>query len=258
VLLGIVLFFAFILSLRGRIVLALNEDGELYLAIKILFFTIRIAPAKSPKPIKIKDYTPKKHKKRLQKNYQAYLKKQEKKQQKKAEKQKKKEQKKAKSTKEKPPKRSVFDWLDIATSVLKVLFERFFKHLRIKVVRLRINVATGDAASTAILYGVVVQSVAYIVEMLNSITNLNNLKKADIAVNADYLSEKTSCDLKFVFSIRIWQIFSIVFGVAGRAIKKFFETSPDKKSVSGKPAQKKPKGHMQEKLSKAPSPNNAK
>ena len=231
VLLGITLFFAFILSIRGRVVIELDEDGEFYLAVKVLFLTIPIIPAKEPKPIRIKDYTPEKHKKRLRKNYQEYLKKQEKKQQKQVEKEKKKEQKKAESSKEKPPKRSISDWLDVATAVLKVLFERFFKHLRIKVARMRINVATGDAASTAILYGVVIQSVAYIVEILDSVTNLDGMKKADIAVNADYLSESTTFDLKFVFSIRIWQLFSIVFGVAGRAIKKLLDTSPDKKQA---------------------------
>lgn len=227
---GLALFFAFILSIRGRVVLELDGDGELYLAVKILFFTVRIAPPKEPKPINIKDYTPEKHKKRLRKNYQAYLKKQEKKKHKEAEKQKKKEQKKQEKSKEKPPKRSISDWLNIATSVLKVLFERFFKHLRIKVAKLRINVATGDAASTAILYGVVIQSVAYVIEILNSVTNLKGLEKADIAVNADYLSESTTFELKFVFSLRVWHLFSIIFGVAGRAIKRFLETSPDKKS----------------------------
>ena len=240
VLIGIILFFAFLLSIRGRVILEMDGEGELYLAVKILFFTIRIAPSKDPKPVKIKDYTPDKHKKRLRKNYQNYLKKQEKKKQKDAEKKAKKEKKKAEAEKEKQPKRSILDWLNLATSVLKVLFEKFFKHLRIKVAKLHINVATGDAASTAILYGVVIQSVAYIIEILNSVTNLNGLKKADIAVNADYLSESTSVEMKFVFSLRVWHLFSILFGVIGRAIKKFIETSPDKPSTPP-PQQSNPK-----------------
>ena len=102
--------------------------------------------------------------------------------------------------------------------------------MKIKVAKLRINVATGDAASTAILYGVVIQSVAYIIEILNSATNLKGLNKADIAVNADYLSESTSVEMKFIFSLRVWHLFSILFGVIGKAIKKFIETAPDKKA----------------------------
>ena len=230
VLLGIILFFALLLNIKGRVILEVDPEGELNLAVKVLLFTFRIAPAKDPKPIKIKDYTPEKHRKRLKKNYQNYLKKQEQKAQKAAEKAAKKEKKKSEKNAPKPPKRSILDWLDIAASVLKVLLKRFTKHLHIKVARLRINVATGDAASTAIMYGLVIQSVAYVIEILDSITNLDGLKKADIAVNADYLSESTTVDLKFVFSLRIRHIFSIIFGVVGRAIKKFLETSPDKQS----------------------------
>ena len=74
ILIGIALFFAFLLSIRGRVILEMDEEGELHLAVKVLFLTIRIAPAKAPKPINIKDYTPEKHKKRLRKNYEAYLK----------------------------------------------------------------------------------------------------------------------------------------------------------------------------------------
>lgn len=227
----IILFFAFLLSIRGRVILELDEEGEMHLAVKVLFFTIRILPAKEPKPVKIKDYTPENHKKRLRKKYQDYLKSQAKKEQKTAEKKAKKEKKKAEGKKKKQPKRSILDWLDIATSVLKVLFAKFFKHLRIKVAKLRINVATGDAASTAILYGIVVQAVAYIVEILSSATNVKGLEKADIAVNADYVSESTQAELKFVFSLRVWHLFSILFGVIGRAIKKFVETSPEKKDL---------------------------
>ena len=76
VLLGIILFFALLLNIKGRVILEVDPEGELYLAVKVLLFTFRIAPAKDPKPIKIKDYTPEKHRKRLRKNYQNYLKKQ--------------------------------------------------------------------------------------------------------------------------------------------------------------------------------------
>lgn len=245
VLLGILLFFAFLLSIRGRVILEM-KDGELHLAVKVLFLTFRIAPAKEPKPVKIKDFTPKKYKKRLRRDYREYLKKQEKKEQKEAAKKEKKERKKAEKQKDKPPKRSILDWVNLSASVLSVLFKKFFKHLRIKVARLHINVATGDAASTAILYGVIIQSVTYIIEILNSATNLKGLKKADISVNADYLSESTAVDMKFIFSLRVWHIFSILFGVLGRAIKKLIETSPDKSSSSGSPLQSPQSGEKKE------------
>jgi len=82
------------------------------------------------------------------------------------------------------------------------------------------------------LYGAVIQSVAYIIEILQRITNVDGLTKADISVEPDYLSESTSIDLCFVFSLRVWHVFNILFGTIGKAIKKFFETSPDKKKSS--------------------------
>ena len=121
--------------------------------------------------------------------------------------------------------------------MLGALFSKFAKRLHIKVARLKIKVATGDAASTAILYGAAVQSVAYIIEILGRITNVDGLKKAEISVEPDYLSEETSLDLCFIFSLRIRHVFGILFGTVGRAIKKFFETAPPKPEPNPKPKQ---------------------
>ena len=227
---GIVLAFLLLLSIKARVTLEFND--ELRLTVKILCFNIQVAPAKEKKPVKLKDYTFKKHQKRLRENYSNYLKKKKKKEEKKA----KKAQDKAKRAEKKkfdkendikqPPQRTVLDWVNIAGAVIGALFSKFSKRLHIKVARLKINVATGDAASTAILYGAMIQSVAYIIEVLRSVTNVDGLKKADISVSPDYLSEKTSVDLCFVFSLRVGHVFEILFGAIGKAIKKFFETSP--------------------------------
>ena len=226
--LGIVTAFILILSLKAKVILEFNDT--LHLSVKVLCFKIRIAPSKEKKPIKVKDYTFKKHQKRLAKNYEKYQKKQEKKEAKKAKKAEKKLQKKSQKQKNTPkqPKRSVLDWVNIAGAVIGALFGRFAKRLHIKVAKLNIKVATGDAASTAILYGAVIQSVAYIIEILRKITNVDGLKKASISVEPDYLSEETSFDLCFVFSLRLWHVFDILFGTIGKAIKKFFETAPQK------------------------------
>lgn len=234
ILIGILAFFALVLSLKANVII--DFDEELRVTLRILCFNIQIAPSKGKKPVKIKDYTFKNHQKRLRKNYSNYLKKQQKKEEKKKRKAEskaaKKEKKKAEKGQPKKPTRSVLDWIDIARAVIGALFSRFAKSLHIKVARLKIKVATGDAASTAILYGAVIQSVAYIIEILQRITNVDGLTKADISVDPDYLSESTSIDLCFVFSLRVWHVFNILFGTIGKAIKKFFETSPDKKKSS--------------------------
>lgn len=223
--LGIILALFLLLSIKARVVLEFND--ELTVSVKLLCFNIKIAPPKEKKPIKIKDYSFSKHQKRLKGNYEKYLKKQQKKDAKKLKKaEKKKESKKVK--KKKSPSRSPLDWVNIAGAVIGALFSRFAKRLHIRVARLNIKVATGDAASTAILYGAIIQSVAYIIEILQKITNIDKLKSSQISVEPDYLSEQTTVDLCFVFSLRAWHIFDILFGTIGKAIKKFFETAPPK------------------------------
>ena len=230
ILLGIVLFFAFLLSLKANVRLEFNE--ELILSIHVLGIKIKILPGKE-KPVNYKEYTYKKHLKRLENKRAAEIEKSKKKSQKKAAKKKKKDEKKEqKKSKSSAPKRSISDWINIAVGVLAVFFEKFSHHLHIKVARMHINVATGDAASTAIMYGAVIQSVAYVIELLRKVTNVDGLEKADISVNADYLSETTSLDLCFVFSLRVWHVFDIAFGSIGRAIKRFISTSPEGKLAS--------------------------
>ena len=232
ILLGIILFFAFLLSLKANV--RLEFQDELILSISVLGIKIKLVPGKN-KPVNYKDYTYKKHQKRIEKKRLADIEKAEKK--KKKSESKKKEQRKSETAEQKKarrsqPKRSVSDWIDIAISVLSVFFDKFSKRLHIKVARLKVNVATGDAASTAILYGAVIQSVAYLIEILDKVTNVDGLEKADIHVNADYLSEKTTLDLCFVFSLRAWHLFDILFGIIWRAIKKFVSTTPKSNTES--------------------------
>lgn len=235
ILLGIILFFAFLLSLKANVRLEFND--ELVLSVSVLGIKLKILPGKEPKPINYKDYTYEKHQKRLKEKQLAELKKAKKKKSKAEAKKKKNAAKKAETKEQKKarkaiPKRSISDWINIAVGVLAIFFEKFTRHFHIKVARLKVNVATGDAASTAIMYGATVQAVAYVIELLQRITNVDGLEKADISVNADYLSEKTSLDLCFVFSLRVWHLFDILFGIIGRAIKRFIATTPESNASS--------------------------
>ena len=262
VLLGIIAFFAFLLSLKANV--RLDFKDELILTISVLGIKFKILPGKE-KPVNTKDFSYDKHQKRLRQKYEAQLEKQKKKEKKKAEKKKKKaerknETKEQKKARKSAPKRSISDWINIAVGVLAIFFEKFTKHFHIKVARLKVNVATGDAASTAILYGAVIQSVAYLIEILSQVTNVDGLEKADIDVKADYLSEKTSLDLCFVFSLRVWHLFDILFGVIGRAIKRFLSTSPEKKAAEAAsvPPTGKRRGRKRKKRRKAkPAPHDS-
>ena len=104
--------------------------------------------------------------------------------------------------------------------VLKIFFKRFNRYLYIKAVKIKIKVASDDAAKTAIMYGVCAQSVAYILEILDNKTNIDYNKNAEVNVAVDYLAEKPSADIDIAFSLRVWHLLDILFRVAVAAVKK--------------------------------------
>ena len=103
--------------------------------------------------------------------------------------------------------------------------------MRITAARMRIKVATGDAATTAIAYGAVCQSVAYIVEILYNITNFRVKKSDDINVTADFAAIKSELDLKLIFRLRVWHVFAMLFAVLNGYIGKKLKNINKKESV---------------------------
>ena len=97
---------------------------------------------------------------------------------------------------------------------------RFAKHLRVRVARLHISVATGDAAKTAITYGMISQSASYIAALLDSTGTLRYPARSDVDIHADYLSEKTAADIEIGFSLCVWQLFDILIRTGITFIKQ--------------------------------------
>ncbi len=234
----ILLFFWLIGMLRANVTLA--YDGQVTVKIRVLFVSIPITPKKQKKPPNPNKYSPEKYRKMLEKA----AKKAEKKQQKsdrKAEKKKKKntdpdttlvkvgasKSGAAKGGKKKK-KKSVSDILGLVGQVLGALqglFKSFGKHLRIEAVRMKITVASEDAAKTALLYGAVCQSVAYLVEILSAITNFKAKHREKISVEADFLSEKSTADIHLVFRLRVWHVFAMLFAALFGFIRKKLQSS---------------------------------
>ncbi len=214
---GIVLFFAFIASLRAEVLIAYSDD--LALTVRILGIPIKILPKKKKK-IKLSPYSKKNRAK-----YEASLKeKAKKKAKKKSEKQKKKEAAKEKKKADKAagkvkPKKPIGDIINMIKDLVAVAVGRFAKHIRIRIARLHIGVATGDAASTAILYGTIAPAVACIAACLDSTSTLRHPAKSDVDIHADYLSEKMQVDVEIGFSICVWQLFDILFKTGFKLIK---------------------------------------
>lgn len=211
----ILLFFWLVGMLRANLILI--YDGQLVLSLRVLFLNIRLVPGKKKIPDPER-YTPEKYRKMLAKKAAKEQRKQAKAQKKLEKKKQTEAEKKASVPQKKPapkkPKKSVADILDLVWQILEMvkgLVRSFGKHFRIEAVRMKITVAGEDAAKTAIMYGMVCQGVAYLIEILSTITNFKAKHRENISVEADFLSEKSTADIHLIFRLRVWHLFAMVF-----------------------------------------------
>ena len=135
---------------------------------------------------------------------------------------KKEQKKKEKATKPKKSMAEILDLVQLVCRLVTAVIRRFFRHLRIDVARLKVKVATGDAATTAIAYGAATQAINVIFPLLEGIRTLSLPKDADLSVEADFLSDTPELDVMFSFSLRVWHLFSVAFSALGAFLKHQF------------------------------------
>ena len=207
---AILLFFVFLLSLKATITIAYTD--EVTLSVRVLFLKIKILPKKEKKGPhsmsrrKAERIRAKARKKAQKKREAAKAKAEAKKQKKEAAKEK--------------PKKSMSEILDTVSMVRGIAAEvirRFFKHLRIDVARVKIKVATGDAATTAVAYGAACTALNILLPVLAQVKNFSLPREKDFSVEPDFLGETPELDVKLSFSLRVWHLFSVALG----ALKKF-------------------------------------
>ena len=104
----------------------------------------------------------------------------------------------------------VTEAIKLISELLSKIVGRFFKYLRVKVARIRVVIATDDAAKTALQYGLAVQGVQYVVTLLENVSNFSVEKNGYISVDCDYCSEKPILDVDISFSIRVWQALALL------------------------------------------------
>ncbi|MBO5203068.1 MAG: hypothetical protein J6B72_00435 [Clostridia bacterium] len=230
----IILFFAFIGALKAKITVEYND--EVRLSVRVLCFKIKILPKKEKKsgPFSMSEKKAKKIKESLRKKA---LKKKLKKQKKKQEKQQKKELEKT-QPKKKKSLGEILDMIAMVKDIVAVVLKRFFGHLRIDLARLKINVAMGDAASTAIAYGAICDALVHLLPLLESVKGFDTPKAQDIDVRADYLAESLTADVKISFSLRVWHVFHVAFAALWVLIKHLFKAKAKKEQSGHKPTAK--------------------
>ena len=193
----------------------------------MLFVKIKILPAKKPK--KVGGMSERK----AGKIREAIRKKQEKKALAKKEKEAAKKEKE--KTKEKKPLSQQISDIKILVDVVLTALGKFFGHLRIKMTRIKIVVASEDAATTAVAYGAISQSLNILLPALETVKNFKSLDKADIDVRADFLSSSPEFDIEISLSIRVWHILHAGLAALVKFIKrKLKEGGKSKPSQSPK------------------------
>lgn len=249
----ILLFFWLIGMIRANVEVIYADSVKV--AVRVLGVRIQITPKQKKVP-KLSDFTPKKYRKRLAKDEAKRLKAEAKKAKKQAKKDAKKAEKKKldearkqakaegrtlpedeKKKKKKKDIAEILEWVYIGLDALKGLGKSFGKHFEIEAVKMKIRVGSEDAAQTAILYGIIVQMAAYLVEGLSAITNFRCKRREEMQITADFLSDKMVMDLHFIFKLRVWHVFALLFAAIGAALKRMIKNalkSPEADEAAGK------------------------
>ncbi len=211
----VILFFVGLFSLKATVTIAYSD--EVRLSVKVLCFRIGILPKKEKKgPHSMSAAKAERIRKKARKKAEK---------KRLADEEKKKKKAGHKLQKQKP-KKSVAEILDMLTMIRSIAAEvirRFFGHLRIDIARLKLKIATGDAATTAIAYGAVTQSVNLLFPVLEQVKNFSLPKTTELDIQADFTAEESEADVELSFSLRIWHVFHVAFGALGRFLKHQFQ-----------------------------------
>lgn len=208
IILAIVLFFALILSLRVQ--LYIRQTDELRLRAGVGPVVITLSPKKEKK-IKLSDFTPKKHAKRLLKD----KKKAEKKAAKTTLKSEKKKQNALSAEVKKAEDAAHGDAASKISGVIEIIkfifeeFPRLASYLRTEIKMLSITVGGKDAADCAKKYGAICALTSCLIELLDNKTVLKKMRQDAVSVNADFLSEKTKIQIDVSLKISIFSIFRV-------------------------------------------------
>lgn len=194
---AVILFLALLLSLKVNIIVSYKEELKVYL--RVLFIKIRLYPKK----VKLKE--------------------------------KKKVKKKKKSV---AIEETIPEIEEKTISPVKVVWEireavlslagKCMGGLHFKFARLNIEVGCSDAAKTALVYGAVVQSVAYLMEILESISNVEISRFSQINVNSNFISQKSRAEGKITLYLRVFSAFKILIHL----LKTYFTYKSAKDKLS--------------------------
>ena len=174
------------------ICLTVIYDGDIAITLSYLFFRKPLYP--SEKRLRLSDYSPRKLRKRRKKAKKKKL------MQRQKEALKKKGQKK-----EKQPLLAQLRAIRLLLHILKRIYKGVLSSVRVRIKRFYVSVAADDAAKTAILYGIVSQGAAYILELISTVAK-TRVQRDAIRIYPDFTASESTLSLHVRFSMPLYKV----------------------------------------------------
>jgi hypothetical protein len=201
------------LLLLTKVTLRIRYKESLCIDLKILFIKLRIYPSKK-KPKRYRHSMSKRKAKKIRDS----LKKKPKKERKIF---KKKKEDEEKDKEEELDKNDILSIISIIINFVKNFIRLFSKSIRLKASKIHLTVATDNAASTALTYAAVTESINVLFPLLDRIKAVKKLPHGkDLSVNVDFIAEEPTIDIEIELYIRVIRALGSILGALIKAFKK--------------------------------------
>ncbi len=191
IILGIILLIGLLLLSRVRLIINFDADLKVYLRFLFIKFNLFPEPSKLPKRKR------KKKKKEISASSRSA------------------NDESSQKKKEDPLIKKLWSIREILLQTI----ERFLGKVHFKFVRLNVIVGCENAAATALLYGAASQGVAYLIETLDNISNVDISKSSEISVKSDFISQKSELNGKIVLYISVVHMIYVIIHFMKKFIK---------------------------------------
>ncbi len=224
----------FVLLFTVHFFITLDVDKVMSLSVRVLCFRFKILPKKEKK-YKLRKYTLKKirrrEKKAAKKAARAALRRKAKADAKALEKadmeQMSWSERRAYKRLKKASRPPLRELIPLICRVLKLFCSKLFGKVHIKVARLNVYVGSSDAMKAAVLYGVVNQSVQYLMEGFQKFTHVDGLDNAEINIAPDFLSEKIEFNFNMTVRVSLGNLLGALIKAGWRFLKGYMRIKPD-------------------------------
>ena len=202
VLLCIILTVFLILTLRLGLRIRYSEEKGLTVVLTAAGVPLRLIYPETRKTVKIRlrDFTPRAVKKRREKSNK--------------EKFKSRKISRKQNGKNEKRKQTFSDKLEMLRQIIRIvrlLLRRFLTYLRTDIRCFEIIVSGMDAAETAIVYGAVSQSAAYLFELLDNNTNVRWKNADKCGIYIDFVGDHCEAAVDITLSLRVWQLLDLLW-----------------------------------------------